>query len=452
MLSQNIVSIEKLPPQNIEAEMSILGACLIDRESTHLVTEILPDSEDFYRVAHQDIYSALLTLYEKGEGIDLITLSNELRRRGKLEEAGGLEYLQNLMDMVPAVGNVEYYSNIVRDKATLRKLIHAGVGIQSMGFRESEDVTDLLDKSESLVYNISQRRERQDFVAIKPILTSTFDRIEDLYNRKAHVTGIPTGYPDLDKLTAGFQRSNMIVLAARPGVGKTSLALNIARNVAVDEREPVALFSMEMSKEEIGERLLCSEARVNAMKARTGHLADSDWPKITRAMNALADIPFYVDDSGSMTVLEIRSKARRLKSKFGLSMVIVDYLQLIRGTTRTESRNQEISEISRQIKALAKELTIPVIAISQLSREVEKRTDKRPQLSDLRESGAIEQEADLVLFIYRPEMYERAAEEGEIPLTELLIAKQRNGPCGKIDLKFLNEYALFQSVDHRYED
>ncbi|MCD6310504.1 MAG: replicative DNA helicase, partial [Candidatus Eremiobacteraeota bacterium] len=403
MLNHNTIPAEKLPPQNIEAEMSILGACLIDQDSTHTATEILKDPSDFYRAAHQEIYSAMLVLYEKGEGIDLVTLSNELKKRGKLDDVGGLEYLQNLMDMVPAVGNVEYYANIVRDKAILRRLIHAGTGIQAMGFKEEEDVVHLLDQAENLVYSISQRRERQDFIPIKPILTSTLDKLEDLYNRKAHVTGIPTGYYDLDKLTAGFQRSNMIVVAARPGVGKTSFCINIARHVAVEERLPVALFSLEMSKEEIGERILCSEARINAMKARTGHLSDNDWPKITRAMSTLGDIPLYIDDTGSLTVLEIRSKARRLKSKHGLEMIIVDYLQLIRGTTRTESRTQEISEISRQIKALAKELDIPVIAVSQLSREVEKRTDKRPQLSDLRESGAIEQEADLVLFIYRPE-------------------------------------------------
>lgn len=441
---------EKLPPQNIEAEQSTLGACLIDGEAVASVSEVLPDPDDFYRQAHRTLYSVVLHLYEKGEPVDLITASNELNSRGKMDEVGGPSYLTHLISVVPTSANVEYYANIVKEKAMLRKLIYAGTTIASMGYHEEEPIDDLVDTSERLIFNIAERRLSQDFVALKPILHSTFSKIEELYAHKAHITGVPTGFKDFDNLTAGFQNGNLVIIAARPSMGKTALCLNIAQYAAVKDKMAMGIFSLEMSKDDLCQRLLSSEAQINAMRLRTGHIAHGDWPKITRALNLLNDAPIFIDDSAGLTVMEMRSKARRLKSRAGLRMIIVDYIQLIKGRSKSENRNQEISEITRQLKSLAKELNIPVVALSQLSREAERRQDKRPMLSDLRESGSIEQDADMVIFIYRDAYYNKISEKGNI--AEIIIAKQRNGPTGTVELSFLNEYAKFTPTERFQEE
>ncbi|MBI2252161.1 MAG: replicative DNA helicase [Armatimonadetes bacterium] len=442
-------TLERLPPQNIEAEQSTLGAMLIDPNAVSKVVEFF-SSSDFYKEAHQIIFNVIFHLYEKGEPIDLITLSEELKRINKLEEIGGASYLTTLINVVPTSANVEYYSKIVKEKAELRNLVYAGTNIAQMGYEANESVEYLIDKSEQLIFNIARRRIGKDFLNLKDILTGAFEKIEELYARKAHITGVPSGFKEFDTYTAGFQPSEFIVIAARPSMGKTAFCLNVAQYVAIYEKLPVAVFSLEMSKDQLVQRLICSEAGVNAQKLRTGRLEDADWPNITRAMAVLSEAPIFIDDTPGLTVLEMRSKARKLKIKYGgLALLIIDYLQLIRSSYRIENRNQEISEISRQIKNLSKELNIPVIALSQLSREVEKRGDKRPQLSDLRESGAIEQEADLVAFIYREEYYNPTTPQKNI--AEIIISKQRNGPTASVELGFLKEYTKFVELSHRRE-
>jgi replicative DNA helicase len=441
---------DKLPPQNIEAEQSALGACLIDQEATATVSEVLPDPDDFYRLAHRTIYSSILSLFQQGEPVDIITVSNDLASRGKLEEAGGPPYLTTLINVVPTSANVEHYANIIKEKAILRRLIYAGTAIASMGYLEDEPIHDLVDKSERLIYDISEHRLTQDFIPLSKILHSTYQKIEELYTHKVHVTGVPSGFREFDNLTAGFQKGNFIVIAARPSMGKTALVLNIAQHVAANENMPVGLFSLEMSKDEIAQRFLSAAAQINAMKLRTGHIAPGDWGKINRALNLLNEAPIFVDDSAGITVMEIRSKARRLKAREGLRLIIVDYLQLIVGKSRVENRNQELSEISRQLKNLAKELEIPVIALSQLSRDCERRTDKHPLLSDLRESGAIEQDADMVVFIYRDKYYNPQSEKGNA--AEIMIAKQRNGPIATVEMGFMSDYARFVPLDTVHEE
>jgi replicative DNA helicase len=436
---------EKIPPQNVDAEQSALGACLIEQSALARVVEILPEPSDFYKSSHQIIYAAMLKLYEKGEPVDLITLTNELRNGNKLDDAGGASYLTHLIDSVPTAANAEYYSTIIKEKAILRNLIGAGTSIVQMGYREDEPAEAIVDRAEQEIFGIAQKRMIYDFVPLKKVMTAAFEKIEELYARKAHVTGMSTGYRELDNYTAGFQRSNLIIFAARPGMGKTAICLNMAQYLATREKQPVAIFSLEMSKEELAMRLLCSEARIDAQRLRTGYLEESDWPRLTRAMNILCDAPIYIDDTAGLSVMEMRSKARRLKSKSGIELLIIDYIQLIRGSTRTENRNQEISEISRSLKGLSKELNIPIIAISQLSREVEKRQDKRPMLSDLRESGAIEQEADMVIFIYRDDYYNPHSEKKN--KAEVIIAKQRSGPLATVDLIFLKQFTTFVSEE-----
>ncbi|MFH0802267.1 MAG: replicative DNA helicase [bacterium] len=433
-------TLDRLPPQNIEAEQSTLGSMLIEKEAIARAAELL-HSSDFYRDSHQLIYEAIVRLYERNEPIDSITLTEELRRQNKLEEIGGAPYLTALINTVPTAANVEYYAGIVKDKADLRNLIYAGTTIATMGYEEKEPVQLLMDKAESIVFGISQKRMSRDFLPIGDVLEKAFLRLDELYKRKAHITGVPSGFKELDIYTAGFQPSDLIIIAARPGMGKTSLCLNIAQHVASTVQSPVAIFSLEMSTEQLAHRFLCSQARVNAQKLKTGHLDENEWNKLGRAMGILSESQIFVDDSPAITMLEIRSKARRFKAKHGIALLIIDYLQLIRSTSRSENRNQEISEISRQLKSLSKELDIPVIAISQLSREVEKRTRKRPQLSDLRESGAIEQEADMVIFIYREEENE---DDRDVFIE---IAKHRNGPTGTIELVFLKEYTKFESKE-----
>ncbi len=433
----------KIPPQNIEAEQSVLGGILIENEAINRVMEILAP-EDFYREAHRKIYHALIELSERDEPADLITTTNELRKKGELEMVGGASYLAYLIDSVPSAANIEYYARIVKEKAILRKLIETSTEIITQSYEDRTDVEAFLDEAERAIFEISEKRVRPSFFPIKEIVKESFKTIEQLYKKKELVTGVPSGFKELDRLTAGFQPSDLIIVAGRPSMGKTAFCLNIAQYAAIEGRVPVAIFSLEMSKEQLVLRMLCSEAQVEGTRLRTGYLGESDWPKLTMAAGTLSDAPIFIDDTAALSVLELRAKARRLKSEHGLGMIIIDYLQLMKGRGKAESRQQEISEISRSLKALAKELNVPVIAVSQLSRKTEERTGNRPQLSDLRESGAIEQDADLILFLFREEVYHRTEENrGK---AEVIIGKQRNGPIGKVDLAFLDKYTSFKDL------
>ena len=437
------VSSHKMPPQHIEAEQSVLGGILIENQAIHKVMEILtPD--DFYREAHQKIFTSLLDLSERDEPGDLITLTNDLRKKDGLDSVGGASYIASLIDSVPTAANIEYYARIIKEKSVLRKLIETATNIVTQGYEDREDVEGLLDEAEQAIFQIAENRVRPSFYPIREIVKSSFKTLEKLYEKKELVTGVPSGFKDLDKYTAGFQPSDLIIVAGRPSMGKTAICLNFAQHAAASAKVPVAIFSLEMSKEQLVLRMLCSEAMVEGTRLRTGFLSESDWPKLTMAAGNLSDSPIFIDDTPALTILELRAKARRLKGEHGLGMLVVDYLQLMRGRTFIENRQQEISEISRSLKALAKELNLPVIAVSQLSRRSESREDKRPQMSDLRESGAIEQDADLILFIYRDEVYNRT--EGNHGQAEVIIGKQRNGPTGKVDLTFLDKFTAFK--DH----
>jgi replicative DNA helicase len=424
---------------------------MLDQNASLKCVEILTNATDFYREAHQVIYNVILDLLDKGEAVDILTVSNELKKRNKYEDVGGSLYLTNLLDVMPTTSNVEHYAKIIQEKAILRSLIYAGGSISDLGFVEEEDASNLLDRAEAMIFKIAQDRVTEDFTPLPKILYNVYEKISELYTRRAHVTGIPTHYDKLDYLTAGLQPTDLIILAARPGMGKTAFALNIALNIIFRERLPVAIFSLEMSKEQLSQRLLCAQAGIDGNRLRTGFLGEADWPKLTRAMNELTEAPLYIDDSANLSVLEMRSKARRLKKNYGLSLLIVDYIQLIRGTSRGDNRVQELSEISRQLKGLAKELQVPVLCLSQLSRKVEERTDKRPLLSDLRESGAIEQDADMVVFIHRPGYYQSKTEGGQEDLTaEIIIAKQRNGPLGTAKLTYLGQYTKFENQEEYF--
>jgi replicative DNA helicase len=435
------VSSHKMPPQHIEAEQSVLGGILIENQAIHKVMEILtPD--DFYREAHQKIFTSLLDLSERDEPGDLITLTNDLRKKDGLDSVGGASYIASLIDSVPTAANIEYYARIIKEKSVLRKLIETATNIVTQGYEDREDVEGLLDEAEQAIFQIAENRVRPSFYPIREIVKSSFKTLEKLYEKKELVTGVPSGFKDLDKYTAGFQPSDLIIVAGRPSMGKTAICLNFAQHAAASAKVPVAIFSLEMSKEQLVLRMLCSEAMVEGTRLRTGFLSESDWPKLTMAAGNLSDSPIFIDDTPALTILELRAKARRLKGEHGLGMLVVDYLQLMRGRSFIENRQQEISEISRSLKALAKELNLPVIAVSQLSRRSESREDKRPQMSDLRESGAIEQDADLILFIYRDEVYNRT--EGNHGQAEVIIGKQRNGPTGKVDLTFLDKFTAFK--------
>jgi replicative DNA helicase len=437
----------RLPPQSLEAERSVLGAMLLDKEAIARALEML-DESCFYREAHRKIFRAILELYERNEAADLVTLSELLKRTGQLDAVGGLPYLSALFEFVATSANLEYHSKIVLEKATLRKLIEASTHIVTQAYEAREDAAELIDAAEQQIFAISDPRLRRGFVPLKDLLTHSFEVIQELYDSKRHVTGVPSGFRDLDELTSGFQRSDLVIVAGRPSMGKTSFVLNVAEFVAIEEKPgtPVAIFSLEMSKEQLVQRLLCSQARIEGHRLRRGYLGREDWPRLTSAAGRLSEAPIYIDDSPALGVLEMRAKARRLKAEVPLGLIVVDYIQLIRGQAGVENRQQEISQISRALKALAKELDVPVVALSQLSRAVETRGgDRRPVLSDLRESGALEQDADLVLFIYRGEMYERTSENQGI--AEILVRKQRNGPTGDIQLKFFSEYALFRDLD-----
>lgn len=452
--------LDRVLPHSLEGESSVLGALLIDKDAIIKVIEFLR-AEDFYSESNRIVYETILELYQKSVPIDLITISEALKRKNKFTQIGGSDYLTSLMNSVPTAANVASYAGIVEKKAILRNLIKAGTEIVSKGYDENENVDLALDRSEQIIFNVGNRRVTQGFVPIKPIALELFERIENRHSNKSGITGVPSGFKRLDEITAGFQPSDLIIIAARPGVGKTAFCLNVAQYVAVEESLPVAIFSLEMSKDQLVQRMLCSMAKVDSHRFRTGYLPESDiglWERISKSLAKLAVAPIFIDDSAVATPMEIRAKSRRLTAERGIKLIIIDYLQMIKGSSsRIENRNQEIAEISRSMKALAKELDVPVIVLSQLSREVEKRQEKRPQLSDLRESGAIEQDADLVAFIYRDAYYDRKATDDELAkkkntISEVIVSKQRNGPLGIAKLSFIEEYTLFADLDEYHDD
>jgi len=432
--------LDRIPPQNIEAEQAVLGAILLDKDSLITVTEII-SADDFYRAAHQKIFRAMSDLSEIGEPVDLVTITAELQKKSLLEEVGGVSYLTDLANSVPTAANAEYYSKIVEEKAILRKLIRVATEIASTGYTASEDVGSLIGDAEKRILEISQKRSNDGFIPIKSVLMETIDRLEYLHHHKGEITGIPSGFTDLDKMTSGFQKSDLIILAARPSVGKTAFALNVGQNVAARAKQPVAIFSLEMSASQLVQRMISAEGNLDAHKMRTGSLEEQDWEKLTMAMSTLSEAPVFIDDTPGITVYDIRAKCRRLKAEHGLGLILIDYLQLIHGRGKSDNRQQEISEISRMLKGIARELDVPIIALSQLSRAVEQRQDKRPMLSDIRESGSIEQDADIVAFLYRDDYYNPETEKQNI--IEIIIAKQRNGPVGKVELVFLKNFNKF---------
>ena len=441
---------DRLPPQNIEAEQALLGAIFLEPSSLTLASELLIP-EDFYRASHQKIFTCMLKLSDQGEPVELVTVTSELADQKILEEVGGVSYLSDLANSVPTAANVEYYGKIVEEKSILRRLIRTATHIASEGYAREDEVEVLLNEAEKNILEVAQRKNSGVFQNIKDVLVQTYDDIEVLHNRKGDITGIPTGFSDLDRMTAGFQRNDLIIVAARPSVGKTAFALNIAQNVATKTDENVAIFSLEMGAQQLVMRMLCAEGNIDAQRLRTGSLTADDWGKLTMAMGSLSNAGIYIDDTPGIRVGEIRSKCRRLKQEGGLGMILIDYLQLIQGNGRSgENRQQEVSEISRALKALARELEVPVIALSQLSRGVEQRQDKRPMMSDIRESGSIEQDADIVAFLYREDYYEKDTENQNI--IEIIIAKQRNGPVGTVQLAFVKEYNKFVNLERRFDD
>ncbi len=434
-----------VPPQNLEAEESVLGAMLLSPIAVGNVSEIL-DASDFYRESHGKIFLAALGLWAKGEPVDAITIANELDERSQLEQVGGQARVAELAALVPSTSNVEHYARIVKEMATLRGLVRAGQEITRLGQDRPGEVVDLVDRAEQIVFELGQQRVTSDFSHIEVLLKESFERITQLYEAGVDITGVPSGFRELDSLTSGFQPGNLVILAARPSMGKSSLALGTATNLAVRNEVPVALFTLEMSKSEVTQHMMCSEAKVESQRLRSGRLAPDDWPRLTAACDRLMKAPIYVDDTGSTTIMEVRSKARRLKSREpALGLIIVDYLQLMTSGVNAENRVQEVSQISRALKVLARDLEVPILALSQLSRAVEQRHDKRPILSDLRESGSLEQDADLVFFIYRDEYYlgEESDQQG---VAEVILAKHRNGPTGTAKLSFLRRYAKFADL------
>ncbi|MFS8512282.1 MAG: replicative DNA helicase [Planifilum fulgidum] len=439
---------DRLPPHSLEAERAVLGAILMDPQALTLVAERLrPD--DFYRQGHQRLFQAMLNVAEQGEPIDLVTVTEELQKTKQLEEVGGVTYLTELADSVPTSAHVDHYARIVEEKAILRRLIRTATQIASAGYAGGDDVAEIIDEAERKILDISQRRIRKAFLPIRDLLMDTYERIEQMHENQGELTGIPTGFPDLDRMTSGLQRSDLIILAARPSMGKTAFALNLAQNVALHAGETVAIFNMEMPAIQLVQRMLSAEGNIDAQVFRTGNLGEEDWEKLTMAIGTLAEVPIFIDDTPGLTVFDIRAKLRRLQAEHGLGLVVIDYLQLIRGRGG-ESRQQEISEISRSLKLLARELNVPVIALSQLSRAVEQRQDKRPMLSDLRESGSIEQDADIVAFLYRDDYYNEESERKNI--MEVIIGKHRNGPVGKVELLFLKNYNKFLSLDLKHDE
>ncbi|MGH2682291.1 MAG: replicative DNA helicase [Actinomycetota bacterium] len=433
---------QRVPPHNLEAEQSVLGAMMLSGEAVAAVIEIIkPD--DFYRRAHRVVYEALVDLYARGEPVDAITGVEELKRRGSLEEAQGALYIAHLVETVPTPASAGHYAKIIAELALLRRMIHAASNIVDRAFQVPEDPEGFADEAEGLIYGVSRHSERDEVVVLSDLIHRSMEDLERLHQRDTPFVGLPTGFSDLDGLLQGLQPGNLIIVAARPGIGKSSLVTNAARNVAVEAGAPVAMFSLEMSRVEIGMRLLCAEARVPWDKVRSARVVAEDWGRIVEAAETLDRAPLYIVDSGNVTIVDIRAKARRLKSSRGLGLIIVDYLQLMSSHHRVENRQQEIAEISRSLKLLAKELEIPVIAVSQLNRDPERRVDKRPQLSDLRESGALEQDADIVMFIHREDMY--SDDPGVKGLAEVIVAKNRNGPTDKVTLTFLSHLTQFKN-------
>ena len=433
----------KVPPQNLEAERSVLGAMLIDNDAIGMAAEAL-DPSWFYEDAHQKIYMTILELYNNHKNVDLITLCDQLKSKNQLESVGGVTYLSELIDLVPTSANINHYANIVKEKGILRKLIKNATMIVNESYEFKGDINEVVDVAERLIFEIADIDQRRQAIHIKELVKNSIETIDRLYQRKEHVTGLATGFYELDRMTSGFQNSDLIILAGRPSMGKSALAISMAEYAAIEMKKPVAVFSLEMSKEQLVQRMLCSQARVDAHKVRSGFLSPSDWPKLTAAAGKLSAAPIFIDDSPGISAIELRSKARRLKSNFDVQLIILDYLQLMRSSYKTDSRQQEISEISRSLKALARELNVPIIGLSQLSRAVESRQDHRPQLSDLRESGAIEQDADLVMLLMREEYYMPTEENKGI--AEVIIAKQRNGPVGTVKLVFVKEFMRFENL------
>jgi len=437
------LTLEKLPPQNLEAEMAVLGSMLMDEDAISAATESL-DEDSFYKNTHKKIFEAIRDLYNANKAVDIITLTDELKRNAALEEIGGASLLTALVNSVPTSANINHYVSIVKEKYILRTLINNSTKIISICYESEGNIDEVVDSAEKFIFEVSDKKHHGSYVHLKEIVKDSIENIDRLYQKKAHVTGIPSGYIDFDSITSGLQESDLIVIAGRPSMGKSALALGIAEYAGVVEKMPLAFFSLEMSKEQLVQRMLCSHAKVDAHKVRTGYLAPSDWPRLTAAAGKLSEAPIFIDDSPAISVMELRAKARRLKAHQDIKLIILDYMQLMRGSGSEENRQQEISDISRSLKSLARELSVPVVAISQLSRAVESRTDHRPQLSDLRESGAIEQDADVVVLILREEYYKPSPDNEGI--AEVIIAKQRNGPVGSIKLAFIKEHTRFENI------
>ena len=436
---------DRVPPHNSEAEQSVIGAVFLEPQALITASEIVI-ADDFYHIAHQKIFQTMLNLSDQGKAIDLVTVTEELSAKKELEDIGGLSYITELASAVPTAANIAHYAKIVEEKAILRRLIRVASKIADDGYTREDEVEVLLAEAEKKMLEVSNRKNAGDFKHVKDVLVQTFDNIEQLQSREGDVTGIPTGFRDLDKMTAGFQRNDLIIVAARPSVGKTAFALNVAQSVAVKARENVAIFSLEMGADQLVMRMLCAEGNIDAQRLRTGALETEDWSKLTMAMGSLSNSGIYIDDSPGVRMTDIRAKCRRLAKENGLGMILIDYLQLILGSGKPgENRQQEVSEISRSLKGLARELKVPVIALSQLSRGVEQRQDKRPMMSDLRESGSIEQDADIVAFLYRDDYYDKESESKDI--IEIIIAKQRNGPTGTVSLAFRKEYNKFLNLE-----
>ncbi len=438
---------ERTLPHNLEAERSVLGAILLHNDAFNLAAEVI-DAHDFYRDAHRRIFDKMVKLADHGDAIDLVTLKEELGRAGELDEVGGPAYIAALVDGMPRSANVEYYARIIKEKATLRNLIFAANRIIASAYEAGEDADVILDQAEHAIFSIADAKVRDGFVSLRDLAQSSLDTIEKLHSRRELITGVPTGFADLDEMTSGLQASDLVIIAARPSMGKTSLALNIAQHVGTKTDLTVAIFSLEMSKQQLFFRMLTGEARIDAHRLRTGIFSDRDWGRLSQAIGTLSETRIFIDDSPSIGVLEMRAKCRRLAAEHGLNLVIVDYVQLMQGRGKFENRTLELAAISRSLKGLAKELGVPIVLLSQLSRAPESRSDHRPQLSDLRESGALEQDADVVVFIYREDMYaDRSEPPGDAQgVAELIVAKQRNGPTGVVKLAFIREFTRFENL------
>ncbi|NLT94009.1 MAG: replicative DNA helicase [Clostridia bacterium] len=437
---------ERIPPQNQEAEQAVLAAMMLDKDAVYEVIEILKDN-DFYKEAHGILFQTITQLVEKGEPVDLITITERLRKDDNLEKVGGVGYIAEIANSIGTASSISHYAHIVKEKSLLRHLIKVASNIANRGYEAGEEPEELLDDAERMILEISQGRSRDGLVPIGQVIENTIERLEYLAKKKSNITGIPSGFTDLDNLTSGWQNSDLIIVAARPAMGKTSFCLNIAQNAAIKENIPVAIFSLEMSREQLVQRMISSTAEIDQQKLRTGRLYDKEWIQLINAIGPLAEAKLYIDDTPAISVREIRAKTRRLKAEKGLGLIVIDYLQLISSGKRSESRQQEISDISRSLKSLARELNVPVIALSQLSRAVEQSADKRPSLSHLRESGALEQDADIVMFIYRDEYYNPESEK--LGIAEIIIAKHRNGPVGSVELSFRKEFTKFGNLAHR---